>query len=60
MRSGKHNIPGALVEADKSWAMPRVAEVRKVELTNVNVSIDSADGKRTIGVRFTPPACDWP
>jgi hypothetical protein len=39
----KHNVSRAFVEADKSWAMARIAEIQKFELTNVNVSIDSAD-----------------
>jgi len=39
----KHNVSRAFVEADKSRAIARLAEIRKFELSNVNVSLDSAE-----------------
>jgi len=39
----KRNVTRAFVEADKSWAIGRLAEIRKFEVSNVKVTLDSAD-----------------
>jgi hypothetical protein len=39
----QHNLTRAFVETDKSWAFGRIAEIRKFEISNVQIYLDATN-----------------